>query len=147
LSKTFTLSLNIDLGYGDGYGDTTELPFFSHYYAGGYGTVRGYKLYSLGPRDSTGKAYGGNIKTVANAELLFPLPGKAFGDSVRLATFVDAGNVYLDTFDAGELRYSAGIGATWMSPFGPLTVSAAKALNEQDGDETEIFQFQLGQSF
>ncbi|MCU0766191.1 MAG: outer membrane protein assembly factor BamA [Gammaproteobacteria bacterium] len=147
LSKTFTLSLNIDLGYGDGYGDTTELPFFSHYYAGGYGTVRGYKLYSLGPKDSTGKAYGGNIKTVANAELLFPMPGKAFSDTVRLATFVDAGNVFLDSFDAGELRYSAGVGATWMSPVGVLTISAAKALNEQDGDETEIFQFQLGQSF
>jgi outer membrane protein insertion porin family len=147
LTKTFTLALNADLGYGDGYGDTAELPFFEHFYAGGYGTVRGYKLYSLGPKDSTGNAYGGNIKVVGNVELLFPMPGKTFAESVRLATFFDVGNVYLDSFDAGELRYSAGVGATWMSPLGALTLSAAKALNEKDGDETEVFQFQLGQTF
>jgi outer membrane protein insertion porin family len=147
LTKSFTLALNADLGYGDGYGDTEELPFFEHFYAGGYGTVRGYKLYSLGPKDSTGNAYGGNMKVVGNVELLFPMPGKTFGESVRLATFFDVGNVYLDSFDAGDLRYSAGVGATWMSPLGALTISAAKALNEKDGDETEVFQFQLGQTF
>jgi outer membrane protein insertion porin family len=147
LSRTFTLALNADLGYGDGYGDTTELPFFENFYAGGYNTVRGYKLYSLGPRDSKDKALGGNVKVVGNAELLFPMPGKAFSDSVRLATFLDVGNVYAGEFDAGELRYSAGVGATWMSPLGALTVSVAKALNEKEGDETEVFQFQLGQTF
>jgi outer membrane protein insertion porin family len=147
LTKSFTLALNADLGYGDGYGDTEELPFFEHFYAGGYGTVRGYKLYSLGPKDSTGNAYGGNMKVVGNVELLFPMPGKTFSESVRLATFFDVGNVYLDSFDAGDLRYSAGVGATWMSPLGALTISAAKALNEKDGDETEVFQFQLGQTF
>jgi outer membrane protein insertion porin family len=147
LTKAFTLALNAELGYGDGYGDTAELPFFEHFYAGGYGTVRGYKLYSLGPKDSTGRAYGGNMKLVGNVELLFPLPVKTFAESVRLATFFDVGNVFLDSFDAGDLRYSAGVGATWMSPLGALTISAAKALNEKDGDETEVFQFQLGQTF
>jgi outer membrane protein insertion porin family len=160
LSKTFTLALNVDIGYGDGYGDTGELPFYEHFYAGGFGTVRGFELYSLGPKDSVGRSYGGNLRTVANVELLFPMPGKAFAESVRLATFFDAGNVFLTTpsvppttgccgdgFDAGDLRYSAGVGATWLSPFGALTVSLAQPLNEKDGDETQMFQFQFGQSF
>jgi outer membrane protein insertion porin family len=161
LSSTFTVALNVDLAYGEGYGDTDALPFYEHFYAGGFGTVRGYKLYSLGPRDSNGDAYGGNLRTVANLEILFPMPGRAFAESVRLATFMDAGNVFLTNsggipassgccangFDAGELRYSAGIGATWLSPFGALTVSLAQPLNEKDGDETQMFQFQFGQSF
>jgi outer membrane protein insertion porin family len=161
LSKTFTLALNLDVGYGDGYGNTAELPFYEHFYAGGFGTVRGFELYSLGPRDSLGNAYGGNLRTVANVEVLFPMPGRAFAESVRLATFFDAGNVFLTNdgnipaaagccangFDAGELRYSAGVGATWLSPFGALTVSLAQPLNEKDGDETQMFQFQFGQSF
>jgi outer membrane protein insertion porin family len=160
LSKTFTLALNIDVGYGQGYGDTNELPFYENFYAGGTGTVRGFKLYSLGPRDSRGYAYGGNLRTVGNVELSFPMPAKAFADSVRLATFFDIGNVFLtepakppttgccgNGFDAGELRYSAGIGATWLSPFGALTVSLAEPLNKQKGDETQVFQFQFGQSF
>ena len=160
LSKTFTLAMNVDVAYGDGYGDTVGLPFYEQFYAGGFGTVRGFELYSLGPRDSAGNAYGGNLRTVANLEFLFPMPGKAFADSVRLATFLDAGNVFLTTpaipptkgccgngFDASELRYSAGVGATWLSPFGALTVSLAQPLNEKDGDETQMFQFQFGQSF
>ena len=161
LSTSFTLALNLDIGYGEGYGKTSELPFYEHFYAGGVGTVRGFELYSLGPRDSNGDAYGGNLRTVANLELLFPMPGRAFADSVRLAAFLDAGNVFLTSeggipassgccangFDAGDLRYSAGVGATWLSPFGALTVSLAQPLNKEDDDETQMFQFQFGQSF
>ena len=161
LSTSFTLALNLDIGYGEGYGKTSELPFYEHFYAGGVGTVRGFELYSLGPRDSNGDAYGGNLRTVANLELLFPMPGRAFADSVRLAAFLDAGNVFLTNdggipassgccangFDAGDLRYSAGVGATWLSPFGALTVSLAQPLNKEDDDETQMFQFQFGQSF
>ena len=161
LSTSFTLALNLDIGYGEGYGNTSELPFYEHFYAGGVGTVRGFELYSLGPRDSNGDAYGGNLRTVANVELLFPMPGRAFADSVRLAAFLDAGNVFLTNdggipassgccangFDAGDLRYSAGVGATWLSPFGALTVSLAQPLNKEDDDETQMFQFQFGQSF
>ena len=160
LSKFFTLSLNVDVAYGDGYGDTIGLPFYEHFYAGGSGTVRGYELYSLGPRDSDDNAYGGNLRTVGNIELLFPMPGRTFAESVRLAAFLDAGNVFLtdslvsrpddccrDGFNVDDLRYSAGVGATWLSPFGALTVSLAQPLNEKDGDETQMFQFQFGQSF
>ena len=160
LSKIFTLALNLDVAYGQGYGDTTDLPFYENFYAGGQGTVRGFELYSLGPRDSLGNAYGGNLRTVANVELLFPMPGKAFAESVRLAAFADAGNVFLtedadppttgccgNGFDAGDLRYSVGVGATWLSPFGALTVAVAQPLNDEPDDDTQLFQFQFGQSF
>jgi outer membrane protein insertion porin family len=69
--------------------------------------------------------------------------------SFRMGTFFDIGNVYKDyaSFDAGELRYSTGVSAVWLSPIGPLTFSFAKALNAKAEDNTEIFQFSLGAVF
>ena len=71
--------------------------------------------------------------------------------SVRFGLFVDGGNVF-DTldgneFDLGELRYSAGLSALWLSPMGALGLSIAMPLNEQNGDEVENFQFTFGTGF
>lgn len=158
LTNAFTLSLNGEVGYGEGYGDTKSLPFFEHYYAGGPRSVRGFKSNTLGPRDTPvdpdveSRPFGGNLRTVGNLELIFPIPlSDKDNRTLRFGAFVDAGNVF-DTsrgeeFDAGELRMSAGIGLMWFSPLGPLTFSLAQPLNEKTGDETETFQFTLGTSF
>jgi outer membrane protein insertion porin family len=151
LNDFFTLSLNGEVGYGDGYGDVESLPFFQNFFAGGIRSVRGYQNRSLGPRDSKDDALGGNLKTVANAELLFPAPFGIADKTVRLGAFFDAGNVFDtdqgDGFDSGELRYSTGLSMTWMSPIGILGVVLAQPLNEKDRDETENFQFTFGQAF
>jgi outer membrane protein insertion porin family len=62
---------------------------------------------------------------------------------------VDAGNVYGDkeSINLGELRYGAGVGVSWFSPFGPLKLVFAKALNAKDTDDTQTLQFQLGSQF
>jgi len=152
LTDDFVLSANADVSYGDAYGDTDRLPFFEHYFAGGRNTVRGFKDFSLGPRDSSDNPFGGNLKVVGNLELFFPPPFDFARKSVRLGAFVDAGNVF-DTnrsrydFDAGEIRYSAGISASWLSPVGALSISIAQPLNDEPGDEVENFQFNLGRSF
>jgi outer membrane protein insertion porin family len=121
------------------------LPFFEHYFAGGSQSVRGYKSNSLGPRELD-KALGGALKVVGGLELIIPPPFTADVESFRLSGFFDIGNVFTTAadFDAGELRYSAGIGAIWLSPIGPLTFSLAKALNDKPGDRTQNFQFSLG---
>ncbi|MDZ7782555.1 MAG: outer membrane protein assembly factor BamA [Halioglobus sp.] len=54
---TWTLRLRTELGYGDGYGDTTELPFFEHFFAGGFGSVRGYESNTLGPRSTPAEQF------------------------------------------------------------------------------------------
>ena len=166
LSKNLTLMLNGEVGYADGYGKTNELPFFHNFYGGGLGSVRGYESSSLGPKEATSfqgdsdyDYMGGNMKAVANAELLFPLPGIKDQRSVRLSLFADAGSVwdndshykkdstqYKSTFTE-ELRYSAGAAFTWLSPMGPLKFSYAYPLNKKDGDEEQRFQFQLGTTF
>lgn len=151
LSNKFTLMLGGEVGYGAGL-NGNELPFFKNYYAGGLGSVRGYKTSSLGPvrtyaGDSEEYRIGGNRKVVGNAELLWAVSG--FEKSLRMGVFFDAGQVYGEglKFDLGELRYSTGVTAAWISPIGPLKVSVGRPLNKQSGDKVESFQFQMGTTF
>ncbi|HCG94633.1 MAG TPA: outer membrane protein assembly factor BamA [Halieaceae bacterium] len=208
LYREFTFHLRGELGYGDGFGDTTELPFYEHFFSGGFGSVRGFETNTLGPRSTppvlyqtgvattgvdenglptevggpdgrgfgyiidpeTGKIatqqvflgrradpFGGNVLIEGSAEILFPMPFVKDRRSIRSAFFLDAGNVFntncranqINCFgiDAGELRYSVGIGVTWLSGFGPLTFALARPLNASETDRREVFQFTLGRGF
>lgn len=163
ITKSLTLRLQTDIGYGIGLGDSNRLPFFKNYYGGGFNSVRGYKRNSMGPQDTPvpgfddSDPFGGNVKAVGSAELLFPVPFMKDNRSVQAAVFFDAGNIF-DTEcndfqencfspDIGELRYSFGIGGTWLSGFGPITVSLASPFNNSEFDEKEVFQFSMGQGF
>jgi outer membrane protein insertion porin family len=147
LSKTFTLMLNGDIGYAGGYGDTTSLPFYKNFYAGGVNTVRGYKAGSLGPKDTNGDSLGGTRRVIGNAEVLWGFPGME--KSLRMGLFFDAGQVYGQgqNISISDLRYSTGISMAWISPIGPLKFSFGQSLNKQEGDKPESFQFQLGTTF
>jgi len=151
--KNVTLMLNGEIGYADSYGGD-EFPFFKNFYVGGVNSVRGYETSAIGDRETdpvTGKdfAVGGTKRLVGNAELYFPVPGMKDSKQLRLSTFFDAGSVYgPDTpISLGDLRYSTGIGVSWFSPFGPLKLVLAKALNAEDSDRTEVLQFQFGSQF
>ena len=164
-SNLWLFHLKGRLGYANGYGSSSTLPFFENYYAGGAYSVRGYSASSLGPKNSypagstkSLSALGGNILTTATAELIFPMPGIEDHKSVRTALFLDVGNVFTSSclstndqcsegFDASELRYSAGLSWTWITPIAPLSFNLSKALNAKDGDKTDFFQFQLGTTF
>ncbi|MGB5519367.1 MAG: outer membrane protein assembly factor BamA [Gammaproteobacteria bacterium] len=75
MTQNLTLLLHSDLAYGDGYGDTDELPFFERYFAGGLRTVRAYNTNSLGPRDLlSNDPIGGNLRVVGGADVIFPIP-------------------------------------------------------------------------
>ncbi len=159
LAKDLTFKLNGEIAYGDGYGSTTNLPFFDNYFAGGTGSVRGFRNNSLGPRDSNGNPIGGSTKIIGNAELFFPVPFLPETKSVRLGTFFDIGSLN-NSFSLDNLKYSAGISGEWLSPFGALSISAAYPLNKgtftyenilgqsvTQKDQTQFFQFNFGQNF
>ncbi|MES9967004.1 MAG: outer membrane protein assembly factor BamA [Sedimenticola sp.] len=151
VSKATSFALSADLGYGDVYGSTTRLPYWENYFGGGVKSVRGFKDYSLGPRDSNNDPLGGNFRLIANAELFYQPGIKLLDRSVRLGWFLDAGNVY-DTsgdneIDLGELRYSTGVSALWLSPMGALGLSFGLPLNDKSSDDVERFQFTFGTTF
>ena len=146
LTRTTTLMLNGEIGYGDGYGNKA-LPFFKNYFAGGVSSLRGYRLNTVSPRDANGDPRGGNRKLLGNVEYLFPFPGLTNDKSVRLSAFFDTGGVSDGKFDASALRYSTGVALAWVSPFGPMKFSVAAPLVTKVDDRRQVFQFTFGGAF
>ena len=148
--KVVTLALNGEVDYGRGFAGK-PYPIFKNFYAGGIGSVRGYDSASLGDaRDPlTGDSLGGSKRIIMNAELQFPFPGQGNDRSLRWFVFSDGGNVFAERqkIRATDLRFSAGIGFSWVSPVGPLKLSYGKPLNLKQGDRPQSFQFQLGTGF
>lgn len=150
VTKSTTFSIGGEIGYGDSFNDTSELPPFESFFAGGSRSVRGYRRNSIGPEDSNGDALGGNARVLVKAEYIFPAPFDNQQDSMRLSAFIDGGNVYntdVEDIDLNELRYSNGVSLVWLTPVGPMSFSWANAMNPQEDDETESFQFTLGTLF
>lgn len=159
INSWLTLLTKTELGYGDGYGDTDELPFFENYYAGGtVAGVRGFRDNTLGPCDSSVTGFfgldcqplGGAFRTVSTLEFIFPTPfTKRNDDSTQLSAFIDVGNVFtdLDAFDAGELRASAGLSFKWQAPVGPIVLNLSAPVRRKDGDRIERLQFSFGGNF
>ena len=167
VTRRFVFRLNAEVAYGAALGETTALPPYKQYHGGGPSSVRGFRESWLGPRDSFGNPYGGNVLVASQLELILPLPEK-WASQARATLFYDIGNVfntgevdftdklgspleYKPDFD--ELRASAGIALQWLAPLGLFRFSYAFPLNEYGGndrfygDELERFQFSIGQAF
>lgn len=128
LFSDYTLRFHTELGYAESYGSTSELPFYEHYYAGGFNSVRGFKDSRLGPRGtpSTGPLnrpgtevdpdqdplpFGGNVLVQGGVELLFPMPFVKDQRSLRTVLFWDVGNVFdTNCSSAQKSRNEAGCG-------------------------------------
>ena len=137
--------LNGEVGYGDGYNDK-PLPFFKNFYAGGVNSVRGFKSYTIGPKDINGDPTGGPRKLLANLELLFPFPGLDNDRSVRVSAFVDSA-VVGEKIEVDKIRVSSGLALLWVSPIGPLKISLGYPIRKEPGDELQKFQFTIGGIF
>jgi outer membrane protein insertion porin family len=183
LGRDFVLRGYGKLGFGN------DLPFYKNYYAGGYGSVRGYDNSTLGPKypsisdtafireDLRPEEVGGNALVQFGTELALPVPFKGdWARQVRPVIFAEGaqvfdtqcdiptGNIYFGQapvttvdakqyckdnfgFDAGNMRYSVGVGFTWITMIGPLSLSYAYPLNDKPGDDTKSVQFEIGRTF
>jgi len=149
-SKANILSFNGEVGYGQAYG-SNPFPITKNYYVGGIGSVRGYAPGSLGPvyfNTSTGsyQATGGQSKIVSNLEYTVPVPGSGTEKTLRMFTFVDGGNAFGENINL-VLRYSYGLGISWISPLGPLKFSYGIPIKSQPTDNIQRLQFQVGTAF
>ncbi len=100
---------------------------------------------------------GGNLLIEGSLQLIFKLPMIEDQRSMRSAFFLDFGNVFstdcqdyqINCFEpsADELRYSIGVGVTWITGFGPMSFSFSQPFNDGIYDRTEEFQFTIGTVF
>jgi outer membrane protein insertion porin family len=171
LWKKWLLSFNSTFDYAEPIGRTTALPPYLNYFAGGPDSVRGYRESTLGPRDNIGigNPYGGNMRVVDRLEMIFPVPDK-WKSAARISWFYDLGNVFQTGnkvkflgedditpvtyhFAYDNLKRSTGIAVQWLAPLGLFRFSYGVPLNASPGntvkfnDETERFQFSIGQAF
>ncbi|WP_370624807.1 outer membrane protein assembly factor BamA [Polynucleobacter sp. MG-27-Goln-C1] len=149
-SKGNILSFNGEVGYGEAYGKY-PFPITKNYYVGGIGSVRGYSPGSLGPtfyNANTGlnQPTGGQSKIVSNVEYTVPVPGSGVDKTLRVFGFVDGGNVYGENINL-VLRYSYGLGLSWISPLGPLKFSYGIPIKSLPTDNIQRLQFQVGTAF
>ena len=100
---------------------------------------------------------GGNIKVEGSMQLIFKLPFIEDQRSMRSAFFFDFGNVFSDNCKdyqincykpaLEDLRYSYGVGVTWVTGFGPMSFAISKPTNAGPQERTEEFQFTVGNVF
>jgi len=125
-------------------GSTSDLPADRRLYAGGGGSVRGYKFRSISPRDSDGNLTGGRSDVEGSIELRY-----RFLESFGIVPFFDAGTVSDDVYPAFDdpIRYSAGLGLRYYTSIGPIRADFAGPLNPRSNDDKFAFYISLGQSF
>jgi outer membrane protein insertion porin family len=161
ITKQYTFALNSELGWGQGFGGK-PYPLFKNFYGGGLGSVRGFEQGTLGtptcildanledcisPEQSS--YIGGSKSVLLNAELIAPFPGAGNDRTLRMFGFVDVGNVFGENekFSASDLRASAGVGISWISPVGPLRIAYSKPIRKKPNDKPQTIQFQIGTAF
>ena len=153
------------IGYLFTYGDTESAPPYQYFYAGGMRSVRGFKQNYLGPKAvyqsgiavRNQRPVGGPYSLTGGLDLIIPLNFVPDPRSIRGSVFFDYGNVFSDgcrsyetncyEFDLAELRYSLGVGITWITALGPLSFALASVFNDSPTDRTETFQFEIGTQF
>jgi outer membrane protein insertion porin family len=166
----WNLSIRAGVDYGAPLGHTSAIPPYREFFGGGPDTIRGYQESRLGPKDQFGNPYGGNLRVVNQNELIFPMPAK-WAQTARVSAFFDMGNVFQSgtklqffgpdgvtpedyRFSASDLKRSVGVAVEWLAPLGLFRFSYGLPLNAKRGDgittwgdETEGFQFSVGQAF
>ncbi len=172
LSQGWTLSFLEGIDYGAPLGNTTALPPYRQFFGGGPDNVRGFRESRLGPKDQFGNPYGGNLRITSQNELIFPMPAK-WAQTARVSLFYDMGGVYQTGSDHQVLRARRGdpgqlqplelhghqalggcrravAGAPGSVPLQlwqvPLNAQSSNGITTW-GDETEGFQFSVGNAF
>lgn len=163
----YPISISARLAEAYGEGKTTSPPPFANFYLGGPDSVRGFREGTLGPRDSNGNPYGGDVALTGQLEAILPVPEK-FSSTARATAFFDFGDVafkgktqFTDkggfpanyAFSPVNFVTSVGLGVQWLAPLGLFKFSYAIPLKYHHdselnyGDDIEHFQFSIGQAF
>lgn len=141
------LEFKVRTGMVDSFGDTTKVPIFERFFAGGSRSIRGYNERGVGPIDSsTRNAIGGEALLVANIEYTIPII-----EFLKLAAFFDAGNVWskIEDVSTDNLKTGMGLGVRVKTPIGPINLDYGIPLAEEPGEDNKTgkFYFSVSRGF
>lgn len=147
------LALGGRLGAVDSFGGSPFVPLFERFYVGGRDSVRGFSFRGLGPHQGD-TPVGGEFEFVGNVQYLFPIyqtyiNGKPF-EMIRGVIFYDLGTVAYTLGGSAPVRNSVGFGVRLHIPgLGgiPIAFDFGFPINKVDGDDTQIFSFNIGTVF
>lgn len=125
MSELWRLHLRSELGVSR-IAATSDLPASQRFFAGGEGSVRGFALNELSPKDEQGRTIGGRNLVTGTVEVVRDLP-RNFG----VAAFYDFGNAF-DDFNEPDLQYAAGLGVRYNIAVATFGVDVAQALSQSD---------------
>ena len=151
----FVLSININAGWIESYGSSSDVPLYEKYYVGGADTIRGYKY-----RTEIGPYNGGKVMAVANVEYKFPIVQENKKTILQGAFFYDIGGTWRDVnhinFSFGTdnaetnsyyLKSGVGFGIRFATPVFPLRLDWGYGLNHKRGEDLQQFYFTIGNVF
>jgi outer membrane protein insertion porin family len=147
-------SIILDLGYNLGViaGLGQDILISDRYFLGG-NSFRGFKQSGIGPRDANSKdSLGGNLFYTGSIKTTFGigLPPELGLNGNWFATFGSVTGIDKSTsayLDNSSIRLSTGVGVSWSSPFGPISIIISQAILKEDYDVTEALSFGIGTKF
>ena len=148
LMRSSTLEFRLRAGVVNAYGDSSAVPIYERFYAGGAYTIRGYHERRVGPVDAVSKdPIGGEAMLIGNIEYLYPLM-----DMLKIALFYDLGNVWpkVDDFASGGYMAGIGLGVRLKTPIGPVRLDYGFPFNKEPGEPAKgkgRFHFSLSRGF
>lgn len=147
--ERFVVELKGRAGWASAYGNSSAVPIYERFYAGGANTIRGYKERKVGPRDTgSDEPVGGDSLLIGNVEVTFPIYEKI----LKGAVFYDVGNVWAKANDflvGGGYRSGAGVGIRVNTPVGPFRLDYGYPLvkNNPDDSTNGEFYFSISRGF
>ena len=139
-----TLNIRGQAGIITPYGGKV-LPLYEKFFVGGINTVRGFEYGKAGPVDlPTGDPLGSKKMVAFNVEWIFPLSREI---GLQGALFFDVGKGFDKFSDITPLRFGAGPGIRWYSPFGPIHIDLGFNLNRKRGEKGQVVDFTGGSVF
>ncbi len=134
-------------GWMEEFDPTVDIPVYERFFAGGTGTIRGFRFRGIGPTDN-GDPVGGKALLLGSIEYAYPL----LSNVLRGVLFLDAGTVASSwsSSEIGDIRVTVGFGLRIVIPFlgpKPFALDFGFPIITYDGDEERILSFSFGSNF
>jgi translocation and assembly module TamA len=141
--KRFVLAGRTKVGFLTG-ASNDSVPASKRFYAGGGGSIRGYKFQTVGDIDANGDPVGGRSLLEVSTELRVRVT-----DQIGVVPFVDGGTVYRSSYPdfSNTFRWAAGLGLRYFTGIGPVRLDVAFPINRRDTDDVYQFYISFGQAF